>query len=409
MAYAEKRGKGPAPWRVKYRLPSGIETSESGFETKAAALTWGRDQEARIREGRWTDPNAGKLTVGEWIERWLAIQDVGISTVDHRDYLLRRFIRPTWDETPLHSLSTEEITQWENGLPARTGVSPRTARAARTLLGTILGDAATTRPPLIPYNPALRPRNRGRRTGRRLQFSPQRAWATPLETLLLAERAALMTGRDEDFTMIVTIGYTGLRWGEAIGLERGCLHPGEIHVEWQLRELNGQFHRLPPKDDSYRSPAWEPCLPVNLPPFLTGLLTRHKMISRNPPNRPRRPARATLAMRGEPELTASDLARYQESGSGAKGTRTPDPLVANQVLFQLSYSPARRRYKGTRSAHPVRGAAPAAPPQVACPPALVLPAHEPAAPHHPERPDPERPDPQHPDPQHPPRDPKPGR
>ena len=58
MAYAEKRGKGPAPWRVKYKLPSGIETSESGFETKVAALTWGRDQEARIREGRWTDPNS---------------------------------------------------------------------------------------------------------------------------------------------------------------------------------------------------------------------------------------------------------------------------------------------------------------------------------------------------------------
>jgi hypothetical protein len=142
MAYAEKRGKGPAPWRVKYRLPSGIETSESGFETKAAALTWGRDQEARIREGRWTDPNAGKLTLGGWIDRWLAMQDVGISTVDHRDYLIRRFIRPAWGDTQLHSLSTEEITQWENGLPARTGISPRTARAARTLLGTILGDAA---------------------------------------------------------------------------------------------------------------------------------------------------------------------------------------------------------------------------------------------------------------------------
>jgi hypothetical protein len=34
--------------------------------------------------------------------------------------------------------------------------------------------------------------------------------------------------------------------------------------------------------------------------------------------------------------------------SGAKGTRTPDPLLAKQVLFQLSYSPARRRFKGTR-------------------------------------------------------------
>ncbi len=28
-----------------------------------------------------------------------------------------------------------------------------------------------------------------------------------------------------------------------------------------------------------------------------------------------------------------------QRGSGAKGTRTPDPLLAKQVLFQLSYSP----------------------------------------------------------------------
>jgi hypothetical protein len=75
MAYAEKRGRGPQPWRVKYKLPDGTEVSESGFETKAAALSWGRDQEARIREGRWTDPNAGKTTVGQWIDRWLSMQD----------------------------------------------------------------------------------------------------------------------------------------------------------------------------------------------------------------------------------------------------------------------------------------------------------------------------------------------
>jgi hypothetical protein len=56
---------------------------------------------------------------------------------------------------------------------------------------------------------------------------------------------------------------------------------------------------------------------------------REKMISQIPPNRPRRPARATLAIRGEPQLTAADLARYLKSGSGAKGTRTPDPLLAN--------------------------------------------------------------------------------
>ncbi len=150
VAYAEKRGRGRQQWRVKYKLPSGVETSESGFETKAAALAWGRDQEAWIREGRWTDPDAGKITVSEWIDRWLAMQDVGISTVETREYLIQRFIRPVWGDAELGSLTTEDITNWENASLARTGVSRRTARDARALLCTILGDAAAAKPPLIP-------------------------------------------------------------------------------------------------------------------------------------------------------------------------------------------------------------------------------------------------------------------
>jgi integrase len=274
MAYAEKRGKGPRPWRVKYKRPEGSEDCRSGFETKAAALTWGRDQEARIREGRWTDPKDSQITVSEWITRWQRLQDVGPSTTANREYLLKRFIQPDWGNWPLGSLRTEEITDWELRLPTRTGVSRRTAGDARSLLCTILGDAAAARPPLIPYNPALRPRNRGRKTGRRLERSPQKVWATPLETLLVAERATLLSGSSGDFTLVLTLGYTGMRWGEAIGLERQYLRPALINVEWQLREIGGIFHRLPPKDDSYRSEQWEPCLPVDLPLFLANLLSR---------------------------------------------------------------------------------------------------------------------------------------
>ena len=39
----------------------------------------------------------------------------------------------------------------------------------------------------------------------------------------------------------------------------------------------------------------------------------------------------TPAIRMEPVLRASDLARYQESASGARGTRTPDPVLANRA------------------------------------------------------------------------------
>ena len=272
MAYAEKRGRGPAPWRVKYSIPGG-EASRSGFETKQAALAWGRDQEAKVRAGTWTDPAAGEITVSEWIDRWKAMQDVGPSTLANREYRIRRFILPYWGKRQLNSLTGEEIAIWEHKLPATEEVSRSTAKDARSLLHTILGDAATARPPLIPFNPAVRPRNRGRRTGRRLDRSPQRAWATPLEVLLVAERAALLAGRDDEFTMLVTIGYTGMRWGETIGLERDLLLPTLINVEWQLREIGGHFHRLPPKDDSYRSTRYEPLLPVDLPAFLAELLT----------------------------------------------------------------------------------------------------------------------------------------
>ena len=190
MAYAEKRGKGPRPWRIKYKLPDGKGDSRSGFETKNAALTWGRDQETRIGKAdgpirsQARSPSMSGSIAGDASRTWSQHHHI-------REYMLRRFILPAGQP---HDglLSNEEITEWENGLPAATTVSRRTARAARTVLCTILGDAAAARPPLIPYNPALRPRNRGRRTGRRIERSPQRVWATPYEVLLIAERAALL-------------------------------------------------------------------------------------------------------------------------------------------------------------------------------------------------------------------------
>lgn len=88
------------------------------------------------------------MTVREWIDRWLSAQDVDPSTVDTREYLIRRFIRPAWAAHELGSLPSGEITAWENAIPARTGVSRRAARDARSLLATILGAAAadTRRP-----------------------------------------------------------------------------------------------------------------------------------------------------------------------------------------------------------------------------------------------------------------------
>ena len=171
--------------------------------------------------------------------------------------------------------------------------------------------------------------------------------------------------------MIITISYTGLRWGEAIGLERDYARPGEIHVEWQLHEIDGWFHRLPPKDDSYRSPSWEPKLPVDLhwlpapcspassraaradasatSPGMRGLYARARLCRMRDDLKQALQARWEESLRARAtisplspvplldELLAAFRARIDQAspdpglGGGAKGTRTPDPLLAKKV------------------------------------------------------------------------------
>src|SRR5699024_7607353 len=65
MAYAERRGRW---WRVKYKKPDGTWASESGFETKDSALSWGRDQESDIRRNTWIDPEHAKERFGPFAE-----------------------------------------------------------------------------------------------------------------------------------------------------------------------------------------------------------------------------------------------------------------------------------------------------------------------------------------------------
>jgi integrase len=135
-----------------------------------------------------------------------------------------------------------------------------------------LGDARDAG--LIPTNVAARRRGRGRkskRNNRRRDRSAEKKWATPLQVLLIAERCALLSGQDDDFIAIVTAGWTGVRWGELIGLERHDVQRAAIHLDWQLSELNGRFEKMPPKDDSYRV--------IDLPPFLSDLLA-HQITAR---------------------------------------------------------------------------------------------------------------------------------
>jgi integrase len=259
MAYAEKRG---SLWRARWRGPDSTLESKPGFRTRKEAEKYGRDQEAAIRSNTYVDPRAGRITLTEWVNQWYPALDLEPTTLSNYRYRVEVLILPAFGNRALNDLSTEEIATWEIEL-VRRGYARRTARDARSMLITVLGDAV---PRYIQSNPAERRRGKGRKGQRRIARleSAEKVWATPFQVLLTAERCAALSGQDTDFVMNIFMAYTGARWSEVIGLTPECVHGDQVGIDWKLYELNGRFYKGRPKDGSIR--------PADLPPFLAQLL-----------------------------------------------------------------------------------------------------------------------------------------
>lgn len=192
-------------------------------------------------------------------------------------------------------------------------------------------------------NPAARRRGRGKRSGgASRQRGPEKAVTDALGVLLIAERAALLSGRDDEFVAIVLAGFTGIRWGELVGLETRYVRPGTVRVEWQLYELdNGELHRCPPKDGSHRT--------IDLPDWLAGLVAGH--VART---RPRACARHghTYVFRGhrppngaarQPGARLIDVARRAGVSTGTASNVLNHPDRVSESTRELVTGAARDR------------------------------------------------------------------
>lgn len=210
MAYAEKRGKGHNPWRVRYKKPDGSWATESGFPTKTTALNRGRELETDSRRGTYVDPKKGQTPFGEWARTWMDAQQVRQGTVERREYLLDRHILPKWAKTPLAHLNWFEVKAWAD----RMTCAQSTVEHCLTLMSMTLSGAVDAG--ALPANPLYR----RRAAGKRATPPAAKVFATEgRQVLALYERAGTPNG-----LMMLTAAYTGLRWGELAGLHReNCL------------------------------------------------------------------------------------------------------------------------------------------------------------------------------------------
>lgn len=275
MAHAEKRGydKGVRKWRWRgrYKMPNGrgwgsVSKDDNGqpFYTKNAAKDYAAGLETDVRRKTFINPRDGRMTVAEWADAWLPSIDVG--PLSEKEYRLRlkNKILPEWGSVAVGDLSPTAITTWEKQL--RKEVSKNYADGVMSVFRTMMDDAVTEK--LRGDNPVAT-----RKSGRRGKYKPkpkdEKIIATPRQALLIALNALEMRGLNE-YAIVLTSAYTGLRIGELAGVHRDQLalkdpeKGARLHSIQQSQYIEGTFTEIDNKYDSGRG--------LILPPFLADLL-----------------------------------------------------------------------------------------------------------------------------------------
>ena len=209
-----------------------------------------------------------------YAESWLSRQDLARNTIAGYRSNLEAHLIPQFGEKFMQDIDARDISAWVFKL-RDAGYKETSIARYRTLLRTILSDAYSDG--LISSNPAQRKRGRGRRLHIGRGEERNVVIVNGLQALLIAERMALLSGRDDEFVYGCLCWYSGMRSGEMRGLEvRYVPKPTavecgkfrhELRVQWQLVEVGGKFYKELPKDNSRRT--------IDLPHFLWKMLVEH--------------------------------------------------------------------------------------------------------------------------------------
>lgn len=194
---------GATLYRVRYRTPDHRQTDKRGFKTKRDAEAFAAEVESRKLRGEYVAPALGKMTVGALGAEWLERQKGHLKPNSWRaiDSRWRVHVEPKWSKTPVAGVVYSDVQAWVSELARTRGA--KTVRSAHSVLFSILEDAVRDR--RIPSNPA-----RGVKLPRIVR--------KPHVFLTAGQLHALARESGRYAPLILLLGNTGLRWGEAAAL-----------------------------------------------------------------------------------------------------------------------------------------------------------------------------------------------
>ena len=205
-------------YRVRYRTPDRKQTDKRGFKTKREAELFAATVEVAKAKGEYVAPSLGRITVGELATDWLARKQQSTAPSHYRmlESAYRVHVAPRWATVTISNVDTLGVEAWVTGLGTR-GAGATTVLRAYGVLSGILADGVKGK--RLAVNPAKGVENLPRKTAKR------HVYLSADDVQRLADESG------EHRSLVLTLAYCGIRWGEAVAL-RVC------DVEFLRRRLS---------------------------------------------------------------------------------------------------------------------------------------------------------------------------
>jgi integrase len=244
---------GATRYTVRYRTPERKQTKRRGFTTMRAAREFAATVETRKLSGGYVAPSAGRVVFGEVAESWLAGKvNLAASTRARYRSALHVWLLPAFGSVPLSEITAERLRRWVAGAAASS--SAATVRKNVTVLHQVLAQAVADG--RLAANPAA---------GLELPTLDE------IEKRYLAagQIRALADAAGEHGALVLLLGFTGLRFGEAAALTVRDIDliNGRVRVHRSVTAVGGTMIYLAPKSHQART--------VPLPAFLITALREH--------------------------------------------------------------------------------------------------------------------------------------
>ncbi len=237
-------------YRARYRRPDHSQTDKRGFKTQKAAELFLASVEIEKAKGSWLDPSRSQIKISVWAEVWFdSLLDIKPSTREGYRRNLDKHIVPAWGTRKLSEVVHQEVQSWIAGLSS--SLAPSTVNQVFFNFQSLFDFAITDG--RIQNNPCKnirRPKVR----------ETSKTYLGHDQVLALAEAC----GTNAD--IILTLAYTGIRFGELAGLQVRNIDfaNNRLVIDSTLSEISGVLRLGSPKNGSTRS--------VPFPAFLLSAL-----------------------------------------------------------------------------------------------------------------------------------------